>query len=111
MKEETCLQEGGHTSRGNRGTQQTPEGSNLSKSPAEATDSNGPCVYTQEEEKMSKNGYVLRSRDVAHVLDCSPDEVIELAQSKKLKATKEGRFWKYRPADVVAYRKSLEKRA
>jgi hypothetical protein len=60
---------------------------------------------------MSKNGYVLRSRDVAHILDCSPDEVIELAQNRKLKATKEGRFWKYRPEDVVAYKKRVEERA
>ena len=60
---------------------------------------------------MSKNGYILRSRDVAHILDCSPDEVIELAQRRKLKATKEGRFWMYRPADVVAYKKSAEQRA
>jgi len=43
--------------------------------------------------------------------NCSPDEVIELAQCRKLKATKEGRFWKYRPADVVAYKKSVEQRA
>ncbi len=60
---------------------------------------------------MLKKGYVLRSRDVAHILDCSPDEVIELAQSKKLKATKEGRFWKYRPADVLAYKKRRERLA
>ncbi len=56
----------------------------------------------------SKDEYVLRSRDVAHILDCSPDEVIELAQSKKLKATKKGRLWKYRTRDVLAYKKSLE---
>ncbi len=60
---------------------------------------------------MSKNGYVLRSRDVAHILDCSPDEVIELAQRRKLKASKDGRFWKYRPADVLAYKKSVGQRA
>ncbi len=58
---------------------------------------------------MQKKGYVLRSRDVAHMLDCSPDEVIELAQSKKLRATKEGRFWKYRPADVLAYKRQRDK--
>lgn len=60
---------------------------------------------------MNKNGYVLRSRDVAHLLDCSPDEVIELAQRKKLKAVKEGRFWRYRATDVMLYKKSLENRA
>jgi excisionase family DNA binding protein len=59
----------------------------------------------------SKTEYILRSRDVAHILDCSPDEVIELAQSKKLKATKEGRLWKYRAADVLAYKKNKNKRA
>jgi excisionase family DNA binding protein len=52
--------------------------------------------------------YVLRSRDVAHMLGCSPDEVIELAQSKKLKATKHGRFWRYRASDVLAYKRRLE---
>ncbi len=59
---------------------------------------------------MSENGYVLRSRDVAHLLDCSPDEVIELAKSEKLEAIKEGRFWKFRAADVLAFKKSLERR-
>lgn len=60
---------------------------------------------------MPENGYVLRSRDVAHMLDCSPDEVIELAQTKRLKATKEGRFWRYRAEDVLAYKKRLEREA
>ena len=60
---------------------------------------------------MNDKEYVLRSRDVAHILDCSPDEVIELAQSKQLKATKKGRFWRYRPADVLAYKKRREKLA
>ena len=60
---------------------------------------------------MSKGGYILRSRDVAHVLDRSPDEIIELAQKGKLKAVKEGRFWKYRPSDVIRYKRSLEKKA
>ena len=60
--------------------------------------------------KSTNNEYILRSRDVAHILDCSPDEVIELAQSRKLKAIKKGRLWRYRAKDVLAYRKSLEKR-
>ena len=60
---------------------------------------------------MSKDGYVLRSRDVAHLLDCSPDEVIELAQRGKLKAIKEGRFWRYRPEDVMHYKKGHKEQA
>jgi len=60
---------------------------------------------------MSRNGYILRSRDVAHILDCIPDEVTELAQKGKLKALKEGRFWKYRPSDVLCYKRNLERKA
>ena len=60
---------------------------------------------------MSKDGYTLRSRDVAHVLDRSPDEIIELAQKGQLKAVKEGRFWKYRPSDVIRYKRNLERKA
>ena len=48
---------------------------------------------------------------MAHLLDCSPDEVIELAQRGKLKAIKAGRFWKYRAEDVMRYKKGLEKQA
>ena len=52
---------------------------------------------------MSQNSYFLRSRDVSHILDLSPDEVAELAQSGKLKAKKVGRIWRYSLADVMAY--------
>jgi excisionase family DNA binding protein len=55
------------------------------------------------------NGYVLRSKDVAHLLDLSPDTVSELAQRKELKAKKVGRLWKYRLEDVVAYRRRQER--
>jgi len=54
---------------------------------------------------------LLRSKDVAHILDCSPDDVIELARRGKLKATKEGRFWRYRPRDVEAYKRRNEKQS
>lgn len=58
---------------------------------------------------MAINGYELRSRDVAHILDLSPDQVAELAQRKKLKATKVGRIWRYSLADVKAYKRNLER--
>ncbi len=54
---------------------------------------------------MPKITIVLRSKDVAHLLDCSPDDVIDLARRNKLRATKQGRYWKFRFADVDAYRK------
>ena len=52
---------------------------------------------------MSQNSHFLRSRDVSHILDLSPDEVAELAQSGRLKAKKFGRIWRYSLADVMAY--------
>lgn len=51
-----------------------------------------------DEEKL------LRSTEVAHLLDISPDEVLDLAKQGRIKAVKEGRFWKFRYADVIAYR-------
>jgi len=51
---------------------------------------------------------LLRSKDVAHILDCSPDDVIELARRGKLKGTKTGRFWRFRLEDVLAYKKRQE---
>ena len=51
-----------------------------------------------DEEKL------LRSTEVAHLLDISPDEVLDLAKQGRIKAIKQGRFWKFRYADVIAYR-------
>jgi len=58
-----------------------------------------------EETQMVKKENLLRSKDVAHILDCSPDDVIELARRGKLRATKQGRFWRFRYADVMTYKK------
>ena len=57
---------------------------------------------------MANHKNLLRSKDVAHILDVSPDDVIELAKKGKLKATKEGRFWRFRPAHVMAYKRRQE---
>jgi len=45
---------------------------------------------------------LLRARDVAHILDCSPDDVYPLISTGKLKATKVGRLWKFRLQDVLS---------
>ncbi len=60
---------------------------------------------------MTQNIELLRSKDVAHILDCSPDDVMELAKRGKLKATKDGRYWKFSHQDVLAYKKEQEKSA
>ena len=52
---------------------------------------------------MAKDKTLLRSKDVAHILDCSPDDVIELARKGKIKASKNGRFWRFQEKDILAY--------
>jgi hypothetical protein len=46
----------------------------------------------------------LTSREVAYLLDCSPTDVIALAQKGVLKAEK-GTRWKYRIEDVIEFKK------
>ena len=47
---------------------------------------------------------ILNTKQVSHILDCSPDDVIVLAQRGLLRATKQGRFWRIRYGQVLAYR-------
>ena len=50
---------------------------------------------------------LFRSKDVAHILDMSPDDVILLARTGKLKAIKKGRYWMFRFQDVQSYKKKM----
>ena len=52
---------------------------------------------------------LLKSKQVAWILDCSADDVILFAQKGKLKASKQGRFWRFREADAIAFKKRIEK--
>ena len=54
-----------------------------------------------------KKESLLKSKDVAHILDCSPDDVIDLARKGKLRAIKQGRFWRFRQSDVVTYKRRV----
>ncbi len=60
---------------------------------------------------MAKEEDLLRSKDAAHILDCSPDDVIVLAKKGLLKASKPGRYWRFKFSDVIAYRKKLDRAA
>jgi len=51
----------------------------------------------------------LKSKDVAHILDCSPDDIIYLARTEKLKGVKQGKYWSFRFQDLESYRKKLAK--
>ena len=59
-------------------------------------------------ETVTNQQDILRSKDVAHILDVSPDAVVELVKKGKLKATKQGRFWRFRPMHVMAYKRQQE---
>jgi excisionase family DNA binding protein len=52
---------------------------------------------------MEDQERLLNSKEVAQILDCSPDDVHVLVHRGELKATKAGKFWRYRLEDVEAY--------
>ncbi len=58
---------------------------------------------------MTKSKVMLRSKDVAHILDCSPDSVVGLSRRGKLKGRKDGKYWKFCQEDVMTYGKEQEK--
>lgn len=59
---------------------------------------------------MGNNYTFLTSKDVAHLLDCSPDDVAQLAKRGDLEARKKGRFWRFRPEDVTDYKSQVEQK-
>ena len=54
-----------------------------------------------------KDEELLRPRDVAHILDCCPDDLYPLIYAGEIKAEKVGRLWKFRLDDVVDYKNRL----
>ena len=57
---------------------------------------------------MNEKEELLEPKTVARILDSTPDEVIQLARRGELKATKMGRVWRYRRADVMAFKRKQE---
>jgi excisionase family DNA binding protein len=57
---------------------------------------------------MKKEEELLKSKDVAWILDCSPDDVVEMAKRGELQGIKAGRFWRFRREDVQAYEEKQE---
>ena len=58
-----------------------------------------------------ENLSLLRARDVAHILDCCPDDLYPLIHIGELKAYKVGRLWKFRLEDVMDYKERLNGRS
>lgn len=54
-----------------------------------------------------KDDFVLNSREVALLLDLSPDTVNELARRNLLPAFKKGRQWRFRKRDIVSFKRHL----
>ncbi len=56
---------------------------------------------------MDRDDTVLNSKDVAEMLDMSPDTVNEYARKSILPAFKRGRQWRFRRRDIAAFKRQL----
>lgn len=59
---------------------------------------------------VKREDTVLTSREVAEILDLSPDTVNELARKSVLPAYKRGRQWRFRRYDVSVLERQLRGR-
>lgn len=55
-----------------------------------------------------KDDVLLNSREVAVLLDLSPDTVNEFARRNVLPAFKKGRQWRFRKRDITSYKRQLK---
>ncbi len=51
---------------------------------------------------------LLNSRDVARLLDMSPDTVNEFARKQILPAFKTGRQWRFRRQDIASFKRQVQ---
>ena len=56
---------------------------------------------------IEKDDVLLNSKEVARLLDLSPDTVNEFARKSILPAFKKGRQWRFRRRDVASYKRQL----
>jgi excisionase family DNA binding protein len=56
---------------------------------------------------MERDDATLNSRDVAEILDLSPDTVNEYARKSILPAIKKGRQWRFRKRDIALFQRQL----
>lgn len=50
---------------------------------------------------------MLNSKDVARILDLSPDTVNEFARKSILPGIKKGRQWRFRRRDIASFKRQL----
>jgi len=56
---------------------------------------------------LDKEDMLLNSKEVAEILDLSPDTVNELARKSILAAFKRGRQWRFRRRDIASFKREL----
>ena len=59
---------------------------------------------------MERDDAMLNSKDVARILDLSPDTVNEYARKSILPAFKKGRQWRFRRRDIASFKRQLRGR-
>ena len=57
---------------------------------------------------MERDDAILKSKDVAQILDLSPDTVNEYARKSILPAFKKGRQWRFRRRDIAVFKRQLQ---
>jgi excisionase family DNA binding protein len=56
---------------------------------------------------FDRDDILLNSKEVAEILDLSPDTVNELARKSVLPAFKNGRQWRFRRRDIASFKRQL----
>jgi excisionase family DNA binding protein len=56
---------------------------------------------------VDKEDRLLNSKEVAQILDLSPDTVNELARKSVLPAFKRGRQWRFHRRDIASFKREL----
>jgi excisionase family DNA binding protein len=64
--------------------------------------------YLSLNQIADKEDLLLNSREVAFLLDLSPDTVNELARRNVIPAFKKGRQWRFRKRDVTSFKRQLK---
>lgn len=56
---------------------------------------------------MERDDAILNSKEVAQILDLSPDTVNEYARKNILPGFKKGRQWRFRRRDIASFKREL----
>jgi excisionase family DNA binding protein len=56
---------------------------------------------------MDRDDAILNSKEVARILDLSPDTVNEFARRNIIPAFKKGRQWRFRKRDITSVKRQL----